>query len=128
MMTVDIEYIEKGALEFAKIIYGKALADIMYLGTYNSICYFGPIFYEMDTDRKSCLITCYKDKYNLLPSEKLLLDSEEDQKEFQRKQLIWWDYIGVIQCAFRRGKRKAIASPFPPPLRNPNRSPHGESR
>ena len=31
-------------------------------------------------------------------------------KDFQRRQHIWWDYIGVIQSAYRRGKHKTMAS------------------
>jgi hypothetical protein len=49
-------------------------------------------------------------KYHFLPSEKFALDSDEDLKDFERRQHIWWDYNAVIQCAYRRGKRKGIAS------------------
>ena len=37
-------------------------------------------------------------------------DSDEDLKDFERRQHIWWDYNAVIQSAFRRGKNEGIAS------------------
>ena len=109
-MTEDIKQVEQRALEFAKNVFSEALADAMYLGTYNGISYFGPIFYERNATRNSFLITCLEEKYDFLPSEKFSLDSDEDLKDFQRRQHIWWDYIGVIQSAYRRGKHKAMAS------------------
>ena len=36
--------------------------------------------------------------------------NKEALKDFERRQHIWWDYNAVIQSAFRRGKRKGIAS------------------
>jgi hypothetical protein len=109
-MTEEIKQTEKGALEFAKDIFGKALADAMYLGTFKGVSYFGPIFYERDAIRKSFLITYSDDKYDFLLSENFSLDSDEDLKDFQRRQHIWWDYICVIQSAYRRGKHEAMAS------------------
>ena len=109
-MIQEIKQAEKEALTFAKNVYGKALADAMYLGTFKGVSYFGPIFYERDATRKSFLITYSEDKYDFLLSEKFSLDSDEDLKDFQRRQHIWWDYIGVIQSAYRRGKHEAMAS------------------
>ena len=108
-MTEEIKQIEKGALEFAKSIFGDALADAIYLGTYGGIGYYGPIFYEEDATIPSLLITYCKGEYNFLPIEKLKLDSYEDIKEFERRQLNWWDNIAVIQCAYKRGKREGLA-------------------
>ena len=107
---IQVKQAEKEALTFAKNVYGKALADAMYLGTYHGISYFGPIFYERDATRNSFLITYRENKYDFLPSEKFSLDSDEDLKDFQHRQHIWWDYIGVIQSAYRRGKHEAMAS------------------
>lgn len=109
-MTEEIKQTEKGALQFAKGIFDKALADAMYLGTFKGVSYFVPIFYERDATRKSFLITYCEDKYDFLLSEKFSLDSDIDLKDFQRRQHIWWDYIGVIQSAYRRGKHEAMAS------------------
>ena len=109
-MTEDIKQTEQGALEFVRNIYGKKVADAMYLGTFKDISYFGPVFYERDEKRKSFLITYCEGKYDFLLPEKFSLDSDEDVKDFQRRQHIWWDYIGVIQSAYRRGKREAIAA------------------
>jgi hypothetical protein len=109
-MTEEIKQTEKGALEFAQKVYGEDLADAMYLGTYGGISYFGPIFYEKDATRPSFLITYSEREYHFLPSEKFALDSDEDMKDFERRQHIWWDYNAVIQSAYRRGKRKGMAS------------------
>ena len=109
-MTEGIKQIEKGALQFAKDIFGKALADAMYLGTFKGVSYFGPIFYERDATRKSFLITYSEDKYDFLLADKFSLDSDEELKDFQHRQHIWWDYIGVIQSAYRRGKHETMAS------------------
>ena len=60
----------------------------------------------MPQDLRSSSLTAY----HFLPSEKFALDSDEDMKDFERRQHIWWDYNAVIQSAFRRGKRKGMAS------------------
>ena len=109
-MTEEIKQTEKGALEFAQKVYGKALADAMYLGTYVGISYFGLVFYEKDATRPSLVITDSEGEYHFLPSEKFALDSDEDLKDFEKRQHIWWDYNAVIQSAFRRGKNEGIAS------------------
>ncbi len=97
-------------MEFAKNVYGEALADAMYLGTYVGISYFGLVFYEKDATRPSLVITDSKGEYHFLPSEEFALDSDEDLKDFEKRQHIWWDYNAVIQSAYRRGKRKGMAS------------------
>ena len=109
-MTEEIKQTEKGALDFAKNVYGDDLPDAMYLGTYGGICYFGLVYYERDATRPSLVITDSKGEYHFLPSEKFALDSDEDMKDFEKRQHIWWDYNAVIQCAYRRGKNKGIAS------------------
>ena len=106
---MEIKQAEKGALEFAKNDYGEALADAIYLGTYKGVSYFGPVFYEKEDTRDSFLITYCDERYGYLPSEKFSLDSDDDLKEFEHRQHIWWDLTGVIQCAFRRGKREAYS-------------------
>ncbi|MBR3472984.1 MAG: hypothetical protein IKO85_08335 [Bacteroidaceae bacterium] len=45
-MTADIGQHEAGALAFGRKTYGDDLADAMYLGTFGSIHYFGPVFYD----------------------------------------------------------------------------------
>ena len=109
-MTEEIKQTEKGALEFAQKVYGEDLADAMYLGTYGGTSYFGLVFYEKDATRPSLVITDSKGEYHFLPSEEFALDSDEDLKDFEKRQHTWWDYNVVIQSAYRRGKRKGMAS------------------
>jgi hypothetical protein len=56
------------------------------------------------------VITDSEREYHFLPSEKFAINSDEDMKGFERRQHIWWDYIAVIQSAYRRGKNEGIAS------------------
>ena len=44
MTAADIRQHEAGALTFGRETYGDDFADAMYLGTFNSIHYFGPVF------------------------------------------------------------------------------------
>ena len=46
MTTADIRQFEAGALAFGQKTYGDDLADAMYLGTFSTIRYFGPVFYD----------------------------------------------------------------------------------
>ena len=81
-MTEEIKQAEKGALDFAKNVYGDSLADAMYLGTYGGISYFGLVFYEKDASRPSFVITDIEGEYHFLSSEEFALDSDKDLKEF----------------------------------------------
>ena len=44
MTTADIRQFEAGALAFGQKTYGDDLAFAMYLGTFSTIHYFGPVF------------------------------------------------------------------------------------
>ncbi|MBQ6101044.1 MAG: hypothetical protein IJL04_01995 [Bacteroidales bacterium] len=106
MESAEIKNYENGALAFARDIYGKNLADAMYLGTFGEIHYFGPVFYDSKKKDKDIFITFSNDQYSILPTDRFRLDTE-DRHDFERRQHIWWDYIATLQCAYERGRREA---------------------
>lgn len=110
MTTTEIRQLEAGALAFGQKTYGDDLADAMYLGTFSSIHYFGPVFYDSNKSKQvqSFFITNADGQYCFLPAEQFELCSDTDRKEFERRQHIWWDMIGSIQCAYERGKRGCV--------------------
>ena len=110
MTTTEIRQLEAGALAFGQKTYGDDLADAMYLGTFSSIHYFGPVFYDSNKSKQvqSFFITNADGQYCFLPAEQFELCSDTDRKEFERRQHIWWDMIGSIQCAYERGKRSCV--------------------
>lgn len=108
MTTADIRQFEAGALAFGQKTYGDDLADAMYLGTFGSIHYFGPVFYDFRISKnvESFFITYDAGEYHFLPVSQFELNSEKDRENFERRQRIWWDMIGSIQCAYEKGKLK----------------------
>ena len=110
MTTAEIRQSEAGALAFGRETYGDSLADAMYLGTFGAIHYFGPTFYDSRISKQvqSFFITYADGKYSFLPAAQFKLDSDDDRKDFERRQHIWWDYIGAIQCAYERGRQQSI--------------------
>ena len=108
MTTADIRQIEAGALAFGQKTYGDDLADAMYLGTFSTIHYFGPVFYDfrISENVESFFITCADGEFRFLPASQFELSSDKDMQDYERRQHIWWDMIGSIQCAYERGKRK----------------------
>ena len=108
MTTADIRQIEAGALAFGQKTYGDDLADAMYLGTFSTIHYFGPVFYDfrISENVESFFITCSDGEFRFLPASQFELSSDKDRQDYERRQHIWWDMIGSIQCAYERGKRK----------------------
>ena len=52
MTTTEIRQLESGALAFGQKTYGDDLADAIYLGTYSSIHYFGPVFYDSNKSKQ----------------------------------------------------------------------------
>jgi hypothetical protein len=108
MTTADIRQIEAGALAFGQKTYGDDLADAMYLGTFSTIHYFGPVFYDfrISENVESFFITCADGEFRFLPASQFELSSDKDRQDYERRQHIWWDMIGSIQCAYERGKRK----------------------
>lgn len=52
MTTTEIRQLELGALAFGQKTYGDDLADAIYLGTYSSIHYFGPVFYDSNKSKQ----------------------------------------------------------------------------
>ena len=108
MTTEDIRQIEAGALAFGQKTYGDDLADAMYLGTFSTIHYFGPVFYDfrISENVESFFITCADGEFRFLPASQFELSSDKDRQDYERRQHIWWDMIGSIQCAYERGKRK----------------------
>ena len=95
MTTTEIRQLEAGALVFGQKAYGDDLADAMYLGTFSSIHYFGPVFYDSNKSKQvqSFFITNADGQYCFLPAEQFELCSDTDRKEFERRQHIWWDMI-----------------------------------
>lgn len=110
MTTTEIRQLEAGALAFGQKTYGDDQADAMYLGTFNSIHYFGPVFYDSNKSKQvqSFFITHADGQYRFLPSEQFELCSDTDRKAYERRQHIWWVMIGTIQCAYERGKRNCV--------------------
>ena len=108
MTTADIRQFEAGALAFGQKTYGDDLADAMYLGTFSTIHYFGPVFYDFRISKKvkSFFITCADGEYHFLPAIQFELSSDKERQDYERRQHIWWDMIGSIQCAYEREKRK----------------------
>jgi hypothetical protein len=108
MTTADIRQHEAGALTFGRETYGDDLADAMYLGTFNSIHYFDPVFYDFRISKniESFFIIWADDEYRFMSANKFELSSDKDRRDFERRQHIWWDMIGSIQCAYERGRRK----------------------
>ena len=107
MESAEIKNYEHGAPAFARDIYGKNLADAMYLGTFGEIHYFGPVFYDSKKKDQDIFITFSNGQYSILPVDRFRLDTEEDRHDFERRQHIWWDYIATLQCAYERGRREA---------------------
>ena len=107
MTTADIRQHEAGALTFGRETYGDDLADAMYLGTFNSIHYFGPVFYDFRISKniESFFIIWAAGEYRFMSANKFELSSDKDRRDFERRQHIWWDMIGSIQCAYERGRR-----------------------
>ena len=107
MTTAEIRNLEAEALAFGKTTFGDDLADAMYLGTFSSVHYFGPVFYDFRKSEQvqSFFIVCGDGKFSFLPAEQFELCSDTEQRDFERRQHIWWDMIGAIQCAFERGRR-----------------------
>lgn len=110
MTTTDIRQLESGALAFGQKTYGDDLALVMYLGTFSSIHYFGPVFYDSNKSKqvRSFFIINTDNRYCFLPAEQFELGSDTDRKEYERRQHIWWDMIGSIQCAYERGRRNSV--------------------
>ena len=108
MTTADIRQFEAGALAFGQKTYGDDLADAMYLGTFSTIHYFGPVFYDfrISENVESFFITCSDGEFRFLPASQFELSSDKDRQDYERRQHVWWDMIGSIQCAYERGKRK----------------------
>ena len=106
MTTADIRQFEAGALAFGQKTYGDDLADAMYLGTFSTIHYFGPVFYDFRISKnvESFFITCADGEFCFLPASQFKLSSDKDRQDYERRQHIWWDMIGSIQCAYERGK------------------------
>ena len=94
-------------MTFGRETYGDDLADAMYLGTFNSIQYFGPVFYDFRISKniESFFIIRADGEYRFMSSNKFELSSDKDRRDFERRQHIWWDMIGSIQCAYERGRR-----------------------
>lgn len=107
MTTTEIRRLEAEALAYGQKTYDDDLADAIYLGTFNSIHYFGPVFYDSQKSKQvhSFFITCTEGRYSFMREEQFELSSDNDRKEYERRQHIWWDMIGTIQCAYERGKR-----------------------
>lgn len=110
MTTNEIRHLEAEALVFGQKTYGDDLADAMYLGTFDAIHYFGPVFYDFRRREqvKSFFIVCGDGKFSFLPAEQFELNSEKDRNEYERRQHIWWDMIGSIECAYERGRRNSV--------------------
>jgi hypothetical protein len=108
MITEDYKIVEKDALQFVQNVFGEVVADAFYLGTYKGISYFGPVFYKKDIVKGGLFITFCEDKFSLIPTDNFSLDSYEEMREFECRQHAWWDYTSIIQCAYNRGKRKAL--------------------
>lgn len=110
MTTNEIRQLEAGALVFGQKTYGDDLADAMYLGTFGAIHYFGPVFYDSRKSEqvKSFFIVCDDGDFRFLPADQFELSSDEERKEYERRQHIWWDMIGSIQCAYERGRRNSV--------------------
>ena len=108
MATTEIRQLESGALAFGQKTYGDDFADAMYLGTFSSIHYFGPVFYDFRISKnvESFFITCDAGEYQFLPASQFELSSDKDRQDYERRQHIWWDMIGSIQCAYERESRK----------------------
>ena len=41
-----------------------------------------------------------------MSANKFELSSDKDRRDFERRQHIWWDMIGSIQCACEKERRK----------------------
>ena len=110
MTTTEIRQLEAEALAFGQNTYGDDLADAMYLGTFSSIHYFGPVFYDSRKSKqvKSFFVVCGDGEFRFLPAEQFELSSDTERKEYERRQHIWWDMIGSIQCAYEKGRRNSI--------------------
>ena len=110
MTTTEIRQLEAGALAFGQTTYGDDLADAMYLGTFSSIHYFGPVFYDFRKSEqvKSFFIVCDDGEFSFLPADQFELSSDMERCEYERRQHIWWDMIGSIQCAYERGRRNSV--------------------
>ena len=110
MTTFEIRQLEAGALAFGQKTYGDGLADAMYLGTFSSIHYFGPVFYDSNKSKQvqSFFIVCGDGDFSFLPAERFELGSDTERREYERRQHIWWDMIGSIQCAYERGRRDSV--------------------